>query len=117
MFWDRNISPQQNDFEDFIDNFTPKDDIPKLMGLSISKLDELCHKWYNCKFADAYDTLMQRALYYDRKAFNNLAKSGNSTAISVVAKYFMKLDEDDKNKELRIVIDGNIPLAPKKEDE
>ena len=96
-------------FENLIDNFTPKDDIPLILEVSKGNLDKFCMKLYNCPFADCYDILSKRALYYDRMAFNNLAKSGNSAAINVVAKYFMKLDDDNNKKELRIQVVSNIP--------
>jgi hypothetical protein len=96
-------------FENMIDNFTPMEDIPLLLNVNSFELDKFCQICYNCLYKDAYDILSRRALYYDRMAFNNLAKSGNNSAINVVAKYFMKLDDDNKTKELKIQVVNSIP--------
>lgn len=97
-------------FENLIDNFTPKEDIPLILGVTKDDLDYFCKKLYNdCNYSETYDILLRRALYYDRLAFNNLAKSGNNAAINVVAKYFMKLDQDNSKKELKIQVVNSIP--------
>lgn len=103
-------------FENLIDNFTPMDDIPLILNVNPVDLDKFCQICYNCLFKDTYNILSKRALYYDRLAFNNLAKSGNNSAINVVAKYFMKLDDDNKAKELKINVVNSIPKR-NKEDE
>lgn len=103
-------------FENLIDNYTPKDDIPLLLGVSVSDMDYFCMKLYDCNFSETYDILSRRALYYNRLAFNNLSKSGNAAAINVVAKYFMKLDDEDKAKALKIEVVNSIPNLRDKKD-
>lgn len=104
-------------FENLIDNFTPMEDIPLLLNVSKANLDYFCMRLYGCNFSETYDILSRRALYYDRLAFNNLAKSGNTAAINVVAKYFMKLDEQDKAKALKIEVVNSIPNLRKDNEE
>ena len=104
-------------FENLIDNFTPMEDIPLLLNVGKADLDYFCMRLYNCNFSETYDILSRRALYYDRLAFNNLAKSGNNAAINVVAKYFMKLDEQDKAKALKIEVVNSIPNLRKDNEE
>ena len=100
-----------NTFEDLIDNFTPIDDIPVILNCTVAELDRFCKTCYNgMSFREVYDYLFKRANYYNSKAFNKLSKAGNASCVGVVAKYFMKLDDEDRNKALKIQICGNIPL-------
>lgn len=113
---DKTTGISLNSFEDLIDNFTPVDDILSILNVSEKKLDSFCKKYYNMPYRDTYRDLSARAMYYNRKAFNQLAKEGNGKAIDVVAKYIMKMDEGDRNQALRIVVDGVMPKVNKGED-
>lgn len=112
----KNIHPKGFDFdmelfEDLIDNFTPYDDIHVILNCTNADLDRFCNVCYNgMNFNEVFDYLVKRANYYNRKAFNKLSKAGNASCVGIVSKHFMKLEEEDKNKALRIQICGNIPL-------
>ena len=67
-------------------------------------------------FPEAFAFLSRKALYYCRKAYTNLSKAGNNTAINVVTKHFMKL-EDDENKRAAVIpviaavpVDGGVMI-------
>ena len=106
-----------NLFEDLLDNFTPMEDVHTLLGVSKNDLDVFCEKAYGMKYKETYNTLMTRAMYYNRKAFNILAKKGNQTAMNIVAKNFMKLEEEENRGNLKIQVVGGIPLPERKERE
>lgn len=98
----------RNDFEDLIDNFTPFDDIPLLLGVKHVELDSFCSYIYNMNFKDTYDNLLRRSNLYFRKSMMNLSKSGNPTAIKVAAEYYVGLGAVDK-QENKITFIGVMP--------
>lgn len=98
-------------FEDLIDNFTPEEDIPIVLRVNKTELDFWCNKVYNVPFHEAYVFLSKMALFYCRKAFTNLSKSGNNTAIKTVGEHFMKLGQDQAKKESIIPILTVMPTS------
>lgn len=90
----------RNDFEDLIDNFTPLEDIPTLLGVSHPQLDKFCVAIYNQKFKQTYAMLLKRSELYYRKAMMSLSKSGNPSAIKLTSEFYVGLgksnDEDSK---------------------
>ena len=101
----------KNDFEDLIDNFTPKDDIPTLLGVSHPQLDIFCTSVYNMKFNDTYKMLITRAQLYYRKAMFSLSKSGNPTAIKIASEFYVGLGSTEGTKP-HITIINNMPDVP-----
>lgn len=101
----------RNDFEDLIDNFTPFEDIPILLGVQHAKLDEFCNEIYNMNFKVTYDTLVKRAELYYRKAMFSLSKAGNPTAIKVSSEFYVGLGRVNENDN-RITFIGMMPTAP-----
>lgn len=91
-------------FEDLIDNFTPEEDIPLVLRVDKSDLDYWCMKVYNVPYHEAYVFLSKMGLFYCRKAFTQLAKSGNNTAIKTVGEHFMKLGQDQAKREAIVPI-------------
>lgn len=91
-------------FEDLIDNFTPEEDIPIVLRVDKSDLDYWCMKVYNVPFHEAYVFLSKMALFYCRKAYTNLSKAGNNTAIKTVSEHFMKLGQETARKEAIVPI-------------
>ena len=82
-------------FEDLIDAFIPKKKIPLLLRCSWSTLDKFCYECYKMDFNAAYEFLSGMADFYMRRAFKNLAASGNATAQNIVSKYIMRLEEEN----------------------
>lgn len=102
-----------NTFEDLLDNFTPMEDVHTILGITEADLDVFCKRAYGMNYKETYNALMSRAMFYNRKAFNILAKKGNQTAMNIVAKNFMKLEEEQNNAGLKIEVVGGIPLPPR----
>lgn len=100
----------RGDFEDLIDNFTPFEDIPILLGVTRPELDDFCNYIYRMKYKETYDNLLRRAELYFRKAMMSLSKSGNPSAIKVSAEYYVGLGAIDKN-ESKIIFMNNMPNA------
>lgn len=100
----------RNDFEDLIDNFTPFEDIPILLGVKHVELDEFCNHIYNMNYKDTYDNLLRRSEFYFRKSMFSLSKGGNPTAIKVAAEFYVGLGAVDK-QENRITIVNSMPEA------
>ena len=98
-------------FEDLIDNFTPEEDIPLVLRCDKSDLDYWCMKVYNVPYHEAYVFLSKMGLFYCRKAFTQLAKSGNNTAIKTVGEHFMKLGQDQARKEAIVPILTVMPTG------
>ena len=107
----------QEYLEDLIDSFVPLDSIPKIIKIEFDKeysdIDYFCMKVYNMNFKDTYHYLFQKADMYCRKAFTNLAKQGNKSAMAIVAEHFMKLGQDEAKANAKITINATIPLTNK----
>ena len=107
----------QEYLEDLIDSFVPLDNIPKIIKIEFGKeyrdIDYFCKKVYNMDFKDTYHYLFQKADMYCRKAFTNLAKQGNKSAMAIVAEHFMKLGQDENRANAKITINATIPVTNK----
>ena len=107
----------QEYLEDLIDSFVPIDNIPKIIKIEFGKeyrdIDYFCKKVYNMDFKDTYHYLFQKADMYCRKAFTNLAKQGNKSAMAIVAEHFMKLGQDENRANAKITINATIPVTNK----
>lgn len=105
----------QEYLEDLIDSFVPLDSIPKIIKVEFDidyrGIDYFCMKVYNMNFKDTYHYLFQKADMYCRKAFTNLAKQGNKSAMAIVAEHFMKLGQDQTKANAKITINASIPLT------
>lgn len=105
------FSLSRSDFEDYIDAFVPKKNIPRMLGLQWSDLDLFCRLVYNEDFNAAYQRLIFLADAHDRVAFTRLAVLGNQTAIKVVAEHFMNLGPDNSDSPaVSVVI--SVPRDP-----
>lgn len=95
-----------NQFENLIDMWTPYDKIPVILKVSYNDLDAFCNRAYNMNYKETYARLSGISEAIMRKAFSNLAKAGNATALSIMAKNIMKLDENNsQNVNLTIIND------------
>lgn len=101
-------------FENLIDNYTPYDDVPKMLSIScghkvtIAELDSFCKLLYGLDYKETYQTLIGITDMYMRRVIKNLGASGNATALALTAKHFMKLDDDAKNDAINIRIVNDL---------
>lgn len=84
-------------FENLIDCWTPQDQFPSILQTSFSVIDNFCRVVYHMDFNQTYSMLSGITDAFMRKTFKNLASSGNPSAISIVSKHFMKLDDSNSN--------------------
>lgn len=97
-------------FEDLIENFTPVEDLPIILGVHRDTLDYWCEQVYNMNLVEAYNFLNRKALFYCRKAYTNLSKVGNNTAMNIVTKHFMKLEDDESKRAAVIPVIAAVPV-------
>lgn len=101
-------------FENLIDNYTPMENIITILSgicrkkITQANLDDFCYLVYGMDFKETYKFLSGITDMYMRKVFKNLAASGNTTAMSINAKYFMKLEDDSKNDTINIRIVNDL---------
>lgn len=107
-----NIQPEGFDFdvdmfENLIDWWTPKEEMPVLLRTTRYQLDRFCQIVYKMDFDTTYTFLSGLTTAIMRKTFSNLAASGNTTALNLTAEHFMKLksSQNDKAVNIRIVND------------
>lgn len=99
-------------FENLIDCWTPKDKIPVILKCSYSDLDRFCNTVYHLNYSETYNLLSGITDAYMRSTFKGLASNGNNTAMSIVAKHFMKLEDDEQKASINLTIVNDL-----KEDE
>lgn len=99
----------KDNFEMAISVFTPESEFVSLFNCDLNTLNKFCSENYNALFRDVYNNLRSVAMLEGRKALTTLAKIGNGKAIDILSNCFMKLDQDDKNKALRIVVSASVP--------
>lgn len=82
-------------FENLVDAWTPIDQFPLLLQSSEQEINDFCLLIYKMDFKTTYAFLLGVSQMFMRKTFNVLARQGNATALSVAAKSFLKLDQDN----------------------
>lgn len=105
-----------NTFEDLIETWTPIDVIPQILHCDWGCLEAFCRKVYNMNYKETYNILAGMSDALMRRAMKGLAQSGNQTALNIVAKHFMKLDED-KTQNVNITILNDLKTEEEKEDD
>lgn len=95
-------------FENLIDCFTPKENIPVILGVQRSKLDVFCNRAYGMNYDEVYVRLSGITDSWSRKVIKNLSASGNSTALNIMSKHFMGLSDDNKNQGVNITIVNDL---------
>lgn len=95
-------------FENLIDSFVPKENIPIILGVSWGDIERFCNKVYGLNFNETYNRLSGVTDYWCRKVFKNLAATGNQSAIKLVAEHFMGLASDNKNQGVNITIVNDL---------
>lgn len=99
-------------FENVIAAFVPRESVPVILRSNEAELDEFCKIVYGMPFKESYAVLKGIADMFMRKSFSNLSKAGNSSAINIVGKHFMDLDDENKKDSINITIINDL-----KEDE
>lgn len=109
----RDRSPEGFDFdaddiEQLVDSFTPKDEIPLILEATAKQMDEFCRIAYGMDWTLAYDRLFAKSMQLSRQMISYLAKEGHTKALEIVARNFMKLDQDGKARSLRIQVVNDL---------
>lgn len=95
-------------FENLLSAFTPKESVPVILNVSTKRLDDFCRQAYGMNYAETYMRLSGIADFWMRKAIGNLAVSGNGTALSIAAKHFMNLRDDEEKKAIQVTIVNDL---------
>lgn len=94
-------------FENLCADFNPEDEI--LNGLSVNRetMNQVCKKVYGMPFHETYLKLSGIAKMLTRKAYNNLAKSGNASAMAIQQSYLNLGNNSSNSQPIQIVLDIN----------
>lgn len=101
-------------FENLIDSYATPEEIMDILSfrckhkVNEAELDKFCKILYGYNFRETYKTLIGITNVHMKKVFKNLAASGNATAISVNARHFMKLEDENKNDAINIRIVNDL---------
>jgi len=95
-------------FENLISAFTPRDNVPIILNTPVVRLDDFCRKAYGMTYYEAYVRLSGISDFWIRKAIGNLAVSGNGTALSIAAKHFLNLKDDEEKKAVQVTIVNDL---------
>ena len=87
-----------NTFENLIDNFVPRENIPVILRCNVGTLDRFCKEVYKMDFDMTYKFLSGITDMYSRRTIKNLASMGNNTALNIMKTHFMGLRDDDNDK-------------------
>lgn len=118
----RNYQPEGfhfdvNMFENLIDWWTPKNEIPVILRCSLSDLDRFCFVVYKMNYDEVYNFLSGITNAFMRKTFKNHANAGHAFSQSLVSKHFMGLSDDNNpNENLNITIVNDLKSDDDKED-
>lgn len=99
----------QDMLENYLSCFTPKENIPTVLGCTKTNLDEFCRACYGCGWDEAYLNLTGLADALARQAVQKLAFMGNQTALKILTEHMMKLDRDEQANTLRVQIVADVP--------
>ena len=105
-----------NVFENLIDCYTPKPDVPLILRCTEADLDRFCKVVYGMKFDETYKILTGITDMFMRKSFKGLSQTGNPTAIKVVAEHFMDLKEQQEKDGINITIYNDLTTGDKEEE-
>lgn len=94
-------------FENLISCYATYEMIPVMLRTTISKLDEFCRIVYNMPYKETYTFFNYASKLAMNRAFENLAKCGNTTAQSITAKHMLGYkDDSDLNSNVSITFSG-----------
>jgi len=94
-------------FENLCADFNPEDEI--LQGLSVDRvtMDKVCKKVYGMPFHETWLKLSGISKMLMRKVYNNLARSGNASAMSIQQSFLDLSANGNSNQPVQIVLDIN----------
>lgn len=96
-----------NTFENLIAWWTPINEIPVILGVRSDQLDYFCNKIYHMNYKETYYKLHNIEMALTRRAIDGLSKQGNSTALNILSKHFMEL-EDNNQQDVHITIVNDL---------
>lgn len=97
----------KSEFEDLIDNFTPTNDIPILLGVSKKDLDKFCLSVYNSDFMTSYSALLAQSKLIRRKVIRKLADEGNNVALKQISE--ISGVGKESSQDINITVLSNVP--------
>lgn len=106
----------KSDFEDLIDSFTPKQDIPTILGVGVADLDRFCNVIYGMKYNETYQALLMQANYCWRSAIKVLARSGNAQAMKQMAE-ITGIGKEDATERVQINFMSDVPTNMPSDEE
>ena len=97
----------KSDFEDLCKNFNPEEEI--MLGLAVNRqqLDKMCMEEYNQPFHETWLQLSGAGKMLMRRVYNNLAKSGNASAMTIQQTYLNLATQNNSSGPIQIVLDIN----------
>ena len=97
-------------FENLISCYATYEMVPVMLRTTISKLDDFCKIVYNMPYKEAYLFFNYASKLAMNRAFENLAKCGNTTAQSITAKHMLGYKDDtDLSGSINISFSGIKP--------
>ena len=98
----------QDQFENLIDDWADFEDILIIFQVSESELDTFCNAIYHQPAREVFARLRAISRTIARKTIDQLAKSGNATAVAIAKNHFAQLKDDDGNKPINITIKNDL---------
>lgn len=98
----------QDQFENLIDDWADFEDILIIFQVSEPELDIFCDAIYHQPAREVFARLRAISRTIARKTINQLAKSGNATAVAIAKNHFAQLKDDDANKPISITIKNDL---------
>jgi len=100
------------DFGDILNeaaNFAQRDNVAKALGVKRSELEEYCAILWNKPFDLVYQILSLAARNATiSNVFAKWANQGNSTAMSIMARGVMRMDDEGTSNEIRVRIVNDL---------
>lgn len=95
-------------FENLIDCFVPKENIPVILRCNGDELDKFCLIVYGMKFNETYKVLSGISDMFMRKSIKGHSDSGNPTAMKIAAEHFMDLREQNNKDAINITVYNDL---------
>ena len=105
-----------DEFENLIDRFVPMESVATILRTDIKTLDIFCNTVYKMNFKETYKVLSGITDMLCRGTIKNLAKSGNNTALNIMAKHFMNLRDENNSSPITINFVDNVTTQNDEDD-
>ena len=94
-------------FENLCSDFVPEDEFPIILNCSVAQLDKFCYCVYKQNFHDTYVRLSLISKMMQRRAYKNLSRVGNATAINTMNTVVDVGSNNNTAQPIQIVLDIN----------